>query len=196
VTVARSARPTLQAVVVSGPSGAGKTTVVKALLRDPRFERAVTATTRAPRGAERHGREYFFLAEAAFLEGVGRGEFLEHARVYGNLYGTPRAEPERIRAAGRHAVLVVDVQGAKTLQEQGFRAYYAFLEAPPGALEERLLGRGLDDPAAIERRLAAAEAERAEAHRFDAVLVNDDVEATARALAASVGLVWTPAEGR
>jgi len=176
-------------VVVSGPSGVGKTAVIDRLLLDPRFARAVTATTRAPRAGERDGVDYVFLARDEFLRRVAAGWFLEHADVYGRLYGTPRSHAEAILEAGRHCLLNIDVQGAATLRASGTDALFAFLVPPSLAeLERRLRDRGLDSPQAVADRLAAVDREMAEAGRFDLRLVNRDLEATARKLAAAVGV--------
>ena len=163
-------------VVVSGPSGSGKTSLVTELLRDARFTYSISATTRAPRGAEVHGRDYLFISEDEFRRGIEEGRFLEWAEVYGRLYGTPRAELEHLLDAGRHVVLNIDVQGAARLREQGVPATYVFL-APPSmdVLERRLRGRNTDDEATISRRLEVARLEMAEAPRYDLVVVNDDL---------------------
>lgn len=188
----RVARPLL--VIVSGTSGAGKSTVVQALLEaDPSFARAITATTRAPRGTERDGVDYHFLTEAAFREGLADGRFLEHAQVYGQLYGTPRASVEQVLDAGRHCVLVVDVQGVRSLVAGGALAELAaatrtvFVKTPDlDELATRLRARGEDDEEAIARRLAAARREEADSEHYDFVLVNEDLDAAVAALRAFV----------
>jgi guanylate kinase len=176
-------------VVLSGPSGVGKSAVAERVLADPRFARAVTATTRSPRAGEVEGVAYVFLERAEFERRIAAGWFLEHAEVYGRLYGTPRSSVEAVLASGRHCLLVIDVQGAATLRRGEIEGRYVFLTTPTASdLERRLRGRGLDAPQEIAKRLAAAEAELAEAHRFDRVLVNDEIEATARKVALEVGV--------
>ena len=186
---AEGSDPRGRLVVVSGPSGVGKTAVVDRLLRDRRFGRTVTATTRAPRGGERDGIDYHFLDRAEFERRLVAGWFLEHADVYGSLYGTPREGPAAVCTSGRHCLLNVDVQGASELRRLRIEALYVFL-APP-SLEElarRLAGRGFEEPEALARRRAAVAAEMAQSSSFDLVLVNDDLETTARKLAAAVGI--------
>lgn len=180
-------------VVVSGPSGVGKSAVVSRLLLDPRFGRAVTATTRAPRPGEQEGVDYFFLERAEFVRRLDTGWFLEHAEVYGRLYGTPRSSVDAVLASGRHCVLVIDTQGAATLRRMNVAGAYVFLEPP--SLEElvrRLMQRGGDPPESFERRMREAAAERAQASLFDKTLVNRDLDETTKAVAAFVGVSWSP----
>ncbi len=157
------ASPRGRLIVVSGGSGSGKSAVVERLLEDARFARAVTATTRAPRDAERDGADRLFLSPEEFERRARAGWFLEHAEVCGRRYGTPREGPEAIRASGRHCLLVLDAQGAAALRSQGVEATHVLLVAPG---REEASERGL----------------------FDLVLVVDDLEATARKLAQAVGM--------
>lgn len=181
----RTRKPPGRLLVVSGPSGVGKSAVAARILRDRRFGRAVTATTRAPRKGERNGRDYVFLDAEEFIRRERAGWFLEYATVYGQLYGTPREHVEKVLASGRHCVLVVDVQGAATLRDRGIEAAFVFL-LPPSTDEllRRLVSRGGDPPESFSSRLDAAEAEMAQADRFAHRIVNDDIEAAAREVAA------------
>ncbi len=176
-------------LVLSGPSGAGKSTLAERLLCDARFGRAITATTRPPRTGEVDGVHYRFLSEEAFRRGLAGGAFLEHAEVYGRLYGTPRESPEAVLSAGRHCVLVVDVQGAASVKTLVPEALLVFVKAPNAdELRRRLSTRGLDGPEAVDRRLAALAGELARAGAFDHVVLNDDVERAAREIARLAGV--------
>ena len=170
-------RPTV--VVVSAPSGAGKTTVLARVLRDLggiRF--SVSHTTRAPRGAERDGVEYHFVGRAAFERLRDEGGLLEWAEVHGNLYGTGVAEIERASAAGVDILLDLDVQGASQVRRGIPEAVTVFILPPSyDVLEHRLRGRGQDDEATIGRRLAAAGREIDAFEQYDYAIVNDDLDA-------------------
>jgi guanylate kinase len=176
-------------LVLSGPSGVGKTAVADRVLRDPRVARAITATTRAPRPGETDGVDYRFLSVHEFLRRIADGWFLEHADVYGRLYGTPKSAVEAVLASGRHCLLVIDVQGVATLRRAGTEATYVLLEPPTRAeLERRLRSRGSDDATDQARRLEEAERELTRTDLFDHRVVNADLETAARAVAATVGL--------
>ena len=164
-------------VVVSGPSGSGKDTVLDRLVEGPGFERAVTATTREPRPGEVDGVDYHFRTEAEFREGIERGEYLEHATVHGRLYGTPRREVEEILGRGGVCILAIDVQGAAALRGRVKRARFVFL-APPdlGVLERRLRGRGTESEDQLRVRLETARAEMERRTEYDVTVVNDDLD--------------------
>jgi guanylate kinase len=171
-------------IVVSAPSGAGKTTVLARVLRDLggiRF--SVSHTTRAPRGAERDGVEYHFVDRRAFEQLRDEGGLLEWAEVHGNLYGTGLAEIERAKAAGVDILLDLDVQGAAQVRRRIPDAVTVFILPPSyGALEARLRGRGQDDEAAIRRRLAAAGREIGAFAQYDYAIVNEDLDASVEEL--------------
>jgi len=166
-------------IVVSAPSGAGKTTILARVLRDLggiRF--SVSHTTRAPRGAERDGVEYHFVDPAAFEALREAGGLLEWAEVHGNLYGTGVAEIERASAAGVDILLDLDVQGAAQVRSRVKDAVTVFILPPSyDVLEHRLRGRGQDDETTIRRRLAAAGREIDAFENYDFAIVNDDLDA-------------------
>ena len=166
-------------MVVTGPSGVGKGTLIRTLReRFPGLELSVSATTRLPRPGEEDGVDYHFLAEAEFERRLAAGEFLEHAEYAGNRYGTLRSEIGRARERGAKAlVLEIEVQGARQVRDALPGAVQVFI-APPSeeALRTRLVGRGADDPEQIERRLAVAADELAARDEFERVIVNDRLD--------------------
>ena len=176
-------------VVISGPSGAGKSTVCKRVLEDPNVEFSVSATTRPRRAGEVDGRDYHFLSMEEFRAKVEGGEFIEHAHVHGNMYGTLRAPIERVLAAGRTYLLEIDVQGALQMKAQKIPGRYIFI-APPDfeELRRRLVGRATEPSEVIERRLAKAEDEYRERVNYDHVVVNDDLERCVAEVRALIGL--------
>jgi guanylate kinase len=166
-------------IVVSAPSGGGKTTVIERVLREvPGLRFSVSHTTRPPRGGEREGVDYHYVDRPSFERLKAEGRLLESAEVHGNLYGTARAEIDAARAEGKDVLLDLDVQGAAQVRESIKDAVTIFI-LPPSyqALEQRLRGRGEDDEATIERRLAAAASEIGFYKDYQYALVNDDVDA-------------------
>lgn len=173
-----------QLFVVSAPSGTGKTTVVERLVQVvPDLTMSRSYTSRQARAGERDGVDYNFVSRTVFETMVSRGEFLEHADVFGNLYGTGRADAERLMASGKDVVLVIDVQGAGQVRAAGIALVTVFV-LPPSfeVLEQRLRGRGKDSDAAIRRRLDTARAEVASYEEYDYVVVNDDLDACVTAM--------------
>ena len=174
--------------IISAPSGSGKSTLVSELMRlVPRLRFSVSYTTRYPRGDERDGVDYFFISRADFEERVARGEFLEHAEVFGNYYGTHISELERAAAEGYDLVLDIDVQGARQLKERIPAGVSIFILAPSRQiLEERLRARSQDSEAVILRRLHDAAGEIRNYSLYDYVLVNREVAASVETLVAIV----------
>ncbi len=162
--------------VIVAPSGAGKSSLVNALLeREPDIGLSISYTTRKPRPGEESGREYFFVHREEFDAMVNRGEFLEHAEVYGNLYGTSRIWIEKTRAKGSDVLLEIDWQGARAVKKLFRDMTYIYI-LPPSieVLRERLVKRGKDAKEVIERRLAAAREDLKHVHEADYVIINED----------------------
>ena len=171
-------------IVITGPSGVGKGTLIKRLLeRHPELELSVSATTRPRRAGERDGIDYHFLAPAEFERRAAAGEFVEHAAYAGNRYGTLRSELQRRAAAGAGVVLEIEVEGARQLRAAVPEAVQIFI-APPSlaALRERLAGRGTDAESVMDARLAIAERELAARDEFGHVIVNDRLDEAASEL--------------
>ena len=170
-------------IIFSAPSGAGKSTIVNHILKlHPEIEFSISATSRAPRGQEQHGVEYYFFTADEFRQMIAEDKFVEHEEVYpGSFYGTLRSEVERIWAKGHVIVFDIDVQGGVNLKRIfGEQAFSVFIQAPSvDILRERLIGRATDTPEAIEKRVAKAASEMEfAAGKFDHVLVNDDLQTT------------------
>ena len=168
-------------IIFSAPSGSGKSTIVNWLMQQhPELQLyfSISCTSRAPRGTERDGVEYFFLTPETFRQKIADGEFLEYEEVYHDrFYGTLKAQVERQREAGQNVVFDVDVKGGVNIKKYyGDEALSLFIQPPSvGELRRRLTGRGTDSPEAIEERLAKAEYELTFAPQFDRVIVNDDL---------------------
>ncbi|MGA7180916.1 MAG: guanylate kinase [Thiobacillaceae bacterium] len=165
-------------LIVSAPSGAGKTTLVRALLKaDPAIHLSISYTTRPPRPGEVDGKDYHFVSKDEFAEMTNRGEFLESAEVYSNYYGTAESWIEGEIAAGRDILLEIDWQGASQVRKRFPEAMSIFV-LPPSlqALRNRLMNRAQDNQEVIERRLASAAEEVSHAVEFDYIIVNDDFD--------------------
>ena len=177
-------------IIVSAPSGTGKSTIISWLMKEhPELKLAfsISCTSRAPRGKEQNGVEYFFLTPEEFRQRIDNGEFLEYEEVYeGRFYGTLKSQVERQLEAGQNVVFDVDVKGGVNIKQfYGDEALSLFIQPPSiGELRRRLEGRGTDAPEVIDQRIARAEFELTFAEKFDKVVVNDILEyAEADALA-------------
>jgi guanylate kinase len=185
--------------VVAAPSGAGKSSLVNALLeREPTISLSISHTTRPPRVGELYGRHYYFVERDAFEKQVAAGIFLEHAEVHGNLYGTSGTTVQALLAQGRDVLLEIDWQGAQQIRRSKPDCVSVFILPPSRAeLERRLRGRGSDTAAVIEQRLRNSREEIAHAHEFDFILINDvfddaltDLQSIVRAVRQRSALQW------
>jgi guanylate kinase len=171
-----AATPATHLYVIAAPSGAGKTSLVKALLAaEPGVRFSISYTTRKIRPTEINGRDYHFVTHAQFEDMVARGEFLEHAQVFDNYYGTARAQVEQLLAQGANVILEIDWQGAQQIRHVMPGCRSIFILPPSRAeLERRLRGRGTDEEAVIQRRLRDAVSDMGHWSEFDYVVVNAD----------------------
>ena len=165
-------------ILISAPSGAGKTSLVKSVLdADTEIVVCVSHTTRAMRNGERDGENYYFVEDAEFDRMIAAGAFLEHADIFGKRYGSARHEVDRCRADGKDVILEIDWQGADQVRGRLADAVSIFILPPSIAeLEKRLRGRGQDSADAIQRRLAEAKTDMTQAARYDYLVVNDDFD--------------------
>lgn len=180
-------------IVVTGPSGVGKGTLVKSLLeRHPELYLSVSMTTRTPRLGEIHGKHYYFVSRSEFEEKIKRGEFLEWAEFAGNYYGTPKQSVEEQIQQGKQVVLEIELEGARQVRSHFPEALRVFILPPSmSELERRLRGRSSDSPGAIAKRLNRALEEIAAANEFDIQVVNDDLETALKTIEAAL---FTPRE--
>jgi guanylate kinase len=178
-------------IILSAPSGSGKTTIMRQLLAlFPELEFSVSATSRAPRGAERHGVDYYFLSGEEFARRAAADEFVEWEEVYaGTCYGTLRAELDRIWAKGHTIVFDVDVMGGINLKRKFGTDALSIFVMPPSVdeLRNRLVIRGTDAPETIEKRVAKAEQEIARSNDFDLIVVNEQLDKAVAEVAEAVG---------
>ena len=176
-------------IIFSAPSGSGKSTIINYLLQQSlRLRFSISATSRAPRGTEQNGVEYYFLTPAEFKARIAKGDFLEYEEVYTDkFYGTLKSEVERILNEGDNVIFDVDVVGGCNIKRfYGDKALSVFIQPPSiEELRKRLIGQGTDTPEVIESRIAKAKYELGFADKFDTVVINDDLE-TAKATALQV----------
>jgi len=169
-------------IILSSPSGAGKSTLAKRLLAwDTGVRFSISATTRAPRPGEEHGREYYFHTREEFIQMVDRGEMLEHAEVFGNFYGSPKGPVESAINGGQDVLFDVDWQGGQQVRNSALGKHVlSIFILPPSIpeLERRLISRGQDSKEVIDNRMAKSRDEISHWPEYDYVLVNDDLEAT------------------
>jgi guanylate kinase len=172
--------------IISAPSGSGKSTLVDEIRElVPNLEFSISYTTRHPRGNEQNGREYFFVTRLEFQEMIAQGEFLEHANVHGDFYGTARRFLDKAEREGRDLLLDIDVQGAAQVKNKLPQAVSIFILPPDrGELERRLRNRGQDAEEVIERRLQGATREIENYAKYDYILVNDRLPESIKALKA------------
>ena len=178
-------------IIFSAPSGSGKSTIINRLMQHPELHLAfsISCTSRAPRGTEKNGVEYFFLSPEEFRERIERGEFLEYEEVYKDrFYGTLKQQVETQAARGENVVFDVDVKGGCNIKQfYGARALSIFIQPPSiEELRKRLVGRATDAPEVIEQRIARAQFELSQAPKFDRVVINDDLD---RAVAETLAIV-------
>ena len=173
--------------MITGPSGAGKGTLIRELVeRIPDLEVAVSATTRARRQDEVDGREYHFLGEDEFVRRIGKGEFLEEVQYVGGRYGTLRSEIDRIAGEGKVCVLELEIKGALKVQEEMPEAVTIFIAADVEELERRLVARRTESAGTIDKRITIARWQLEQAYRFRYCVRNDDLERATQALVALV----------
>jgi guanylate kinase len=166
-------------IVISAPSGAGKTTLCSRLLRDfPELVLSISSTTRAPRGQEKHGEAYYFLSRQEFESQIQAGRFAEWAQVHGNFYGTSKDVIDRAFANGKSVLLDIDVQGAASLAQSYPKETFRVFISPPSLqeLEARLRSRGTDSEETIRKRVKNAEEEMKRLPEFDKVIINDHLD--------------------
>lgn len=178
-------------IILSAPSGTGKSTIIASLMKDPTLclGFSISATSRKPRGGETHGKDYFFLSEDEFQQKVDNGEFVEWEEVYkGTRYGTLESEVRRVTESGHHLIMDVDVKGALNIKKRFDGEALSIFVMPPdlSTLENRLRSRGTDAEETIRKRLDKAEYEMGFAKYFDTIVVNDSLPEAVEAVAGKI----------
>ncbi|HCW03261.1 MAG TPA: guanylate kinase [Clostridium sp.] len=174
-------------IVLSGPSGAGKGTICKALLESADFWLSISATTRAPRVGEVHGKNYYFITKEEFEDRIKKDDFLEHAEVYGNYYGTPKGEALKAIEEGRDVILEIDIQGALKVKEAYPGGVFIFI-LPPSMeeLKNRIIQRGSETPESLMTRFKSAYQEINYVSKYNYAVVNDTVESAVKKIQAII----------
>ena len=174
-------------IVISGPSGVGKSTICKRLAKDMDLKRSVSATTRKPRKGEKDGTDYHFISEEEFKKRIKRGAFIEHVKLFGNYYGTPLSPIREAIKSGETRVLDIDVHGAITLRKKKIAGIY-ILVSPPNmeTLEERLKGRKTESDQQLAQRLKLARWELKQTRYYDYVVKNDSIEEAVEKIKATI----------
>lgn len=164
-------------IVISGPSGAGKGTICKSLLESQEFWVSVSATTRSPRNGEVEGKNYYFMTREQFLDKIAQDDFLEHAEVYGNLYGTPKSKVIEMLNSGKNVILEIDIQGALVVKDNYPDGVFIFI-LPPSMeeLRNRIINRGSETPESLMTRFKSAYKEINYVSKYSYAVVNDTVE--------------------
>lgn len=164
-------------IVISGPSGAGKGTICKSLLESQEFWVSVSATTRSPRNGEVEGKNYYFMTREQFLDKINQNDFLEHAEVYGNLYGTPKSKVIEMLNSGKNVILEIDIQGALVVKDNYPDGVFIFI-LPPSMeeLKNRIINRGSETPESLMTRFKSAYKEINYVSKYSYAVVNDTVE--------------------
>lgn len=170
-------------VIISGPSGVGKTTITRKILELSGVVKSISVTTRIRRSDEIAGKDYFFWPKSRFKKAIENGEFLEYAEIFGNLYGTPKKFVEDTVKYGKVVVLEIDVQGTNAIKKMGIDCFAIFILPPSiDELKKRLSGRKTENPATIEYRIMNAKEEIAQKNMYDLCVVNDDVDKAVEAV--------------
>ena len=176
-------------IVISGPSGAGKTSICRRLVEDPQIDLSVSATTRPMRKGEVDGVDYYFLSREEFDLKIKRGEFLEWAEYNRNFYGTLRSEVQRKLETGHWVVLEIEVQGTRRLRQAEVGAIFIFIMPPSlGELEKRLRSRRTESEEVIRRRLEIAKSEMHMSHLYDHVIINQDLDQAVQEVRQKIGI--------
>jgi len=169
--------PDKQIIVVSGPSGVGKTTLCARLAEEePRIKLCVTATTRAPRPGEINGKDYWFISQKTFMEWLKQGEIIEHVQLFGHFYGTPKKSVDDVFEEGRYPLLRIDVKGATSVKQLGYKGIFIFILPPDEEALVRRLEKRKTESVDMEKRIAQAKEELKYQDNYEFKVINDNLE--------------------